>query len=100
MRECAQCHTTTSDDIVICSNCGADLLVDSVSARALKALLDSPRVRHISIVTPDPACPICRTKAGTIAKDSDVLPVLPHEGCSCPNGCTCRYEPLVVEVGP
>jgi RNA polymerase subunit RPABC4/transcription elongation factor Spt4 len=100
MRDCAVCHTRTGDEVSVCPKCGADLAVDSVVARALRSIRESPRVNHVTVVAPDPACPVCRKRAGTFPKNSDQVPVLPHEGCSCPNGCPCRYEPLVVEVGP
>ncbi len=100
MRECAICHTTTEDHVVVCPNCGADLQVDSVTARALKTIRESPRASHVFVVARDHACPVCRQQQGTFPKHSEQVPVLPHEGCSCPSGCLCRYEPLVVEVGP
>ncbi|HEC24207.1 MAG TPA: hypothetical protein ENI95_14960 [Chloroflexi bacterium] len=100
MRECAICHTTTEDHVLECPNCGADLRVDSVRAHALKAILESPRAQGVYIVAPFHACPACRLAQGTYPKDPAVIPELPVEGCSCPGGCTCRYEPLVVEVGP
>ena len=99
MRECAICHTQTEDQITECPNCGANLHVDSVRAHALKHILESPRATHVFIAARDHACPACRNAQGTYVK-SGVIPELPIEGCSCPNGCTCRYEPLVVEVGP
>ena len=100
MRECALCHTTTEDHIPTCPHCGADLRVDSVRAHALKSILESPRASAVYIVAPVHACPACRQVQGTYYKDSGQIPKLPVEGCSCPNGCTCRYEPLLVEVGP
>jgi uncharacterized protein YbaR (Trm112 family) len=100
MRECAKCHTKTDDLVLICPNCGADLSVDSVTAQALKRILESPRANAVYIVAPAHACPACRRAQGTYPKDQSRIPVLPIEGCSCPDGCNCRYEPLVVEVGP
>jgi hypothetical protein len=100
MRECAVCHTHTEDDITVCPNCGADLKIDSVTARALASIRKSPRASHVFVVARDKACPACRAAQGTYPKDSPDIPELPIEGCSCPDGCTCRYEPLVVEVGP
>lgn len=100
MRECGVCGTYTEDHVVICPNCGADLNLDSVRARALKHIMESPRASHVFVAAPADACPICVKGQGTWPKDSAKLPVLPHEGCSCDNGCVCRYEPLVVEVGP
>ena len=100
MRECAVCNTKTDDHILVCPACGADLTAESVRAKALASILESPRSSHVFVVAPDHACPVCRDSQGTYPKDSNQLPSLPHEGCSCPNGCQCRYEPLVVEVGP
>ncbi len=100
MRECAICHTKSEDHVVVCPKCRADLKKDSISARALQSILASPRATAVYVVAPDHACPACRRAQGTFAKDSNRIPEIPIEGCSCPNGCTCRYEPLVVEVGP
>lgn len=101
MRECAVCHTKSPDQAVTCPSCGADLRVESVTARALREILSNPRATGIYIVAPDHACPACRRAQGTFGKtDLQHIPELPIQGCSCPEGCTCRYEPLVVEVGP
>jgi hypothetical protein len=100
MRECAVCFTESEDHVTTCPECGADLTVDSVRARALRQIMESPRVSHVFIAVPAGACPVCRQNYGTFPKHSNEIPALPHEGCSCPNGCLCRYEPLVVEVGP
>lgn len=100
MRECAVCHTKTDDHVVVCPQCGADLKVDSVVARALKSILSNPRAQSVYVVAPAHACPACRRAQGTYDKTSAGLPQLPIGGCSCPDGCTCRYEPLVIEVGP
>ena len=99
MRECALCHTQTEDHIAICPNCGADLKVDSVRAHSLKHIMESPRATHVFIVANAKACPACRNIQGTYVKTGPI-PALPVEGCSCVNGCTCQYEPLMVEVGP
>jgi hypothetical protein len=100
MRECANCHTQTEDHIVTCPTCHFDLNTDSVTARALQHLMASPRVSGIYIVSPTFACPVCRGLQGTYYKNSENIPTLPHEGCSCPNGCVCQFEPLSFEVGP
>ncbi len=100
MRECAVCHTQSEDHVLICPTCGADLRVDSVSARALERIKASPRASHVYVVAPVGACPVCRKGQGTWPKDSQAIPQLPHEGCSCVHGCRCHYEPLLVEVGP
>ncbi len=100
MRECAVCTTTVEDSTVECPQCGADLTRDSVRARALVSIRESPRASHVYVVAPAYACPVCRQGQGTWPKFAEELPELPHEGCSCPAGCVCRYEPLVIEVGP
>lgn len=100
MRQCALCQMITDDETTTCPSCGADLLKDSVRAHALKSIIESPRVGYVSVVAPDPACPVCHKHTGSFEKTSPDLPVLPHVGCSCPNGCLCRYEPLLLEVGP
>jgi len=100
MRECAICHTKSEDHTVVCPGCGADLKIDSVTARTLREIMESPRAAAVYVVAPSHACPACRRSQGTFYKTSDRIPELPVEGCSCPHGCTCRYEPLVVEVGP
>lgn len=100
MRECALCGAETDDHVELCPRCGADLSVDSVRAHALKSIRESPRSPYIYVAAPAGACPICQRGQGSWPKDSERLPVLPHEGCSCLHGCRCRYEPLVVEVGP
>lgn len=100
MRECANCHTITEDHVLVCPQCQSDLVIDSVSARALGDLMASPRVSAIYIAAPSYACPVCRDTQGTYYKNSGQIPVLPHEGCSCPHGCVCHYEPLMFEVGP
>ena len=68
--------------------------------RELKQIMDSPRASHVFIVTPDRTCPMARQIQGTYPKNSPDIPELPHEGCSNPGGCMCRYEPFVDEVGP
>jgi len=100
MRECSVCHARAEDHVTVCHNCGADLVKDSITARALQSILSSPRATGVFVLAPANACPVCRSAQGTYGKSSGLVPVVPMEGCSCPNGCACRYEPLVVEVGP
>ncbi len=68
--------------------------------RELKQILESPRTAGVYIVAPDNTCPMARQIQGTYPKDPDKIPELPHEGCSHPGGCVCRYEPFIREVGP
>ncbi len=100
MRECANCYTKADDHIRLCPNCGADLQIDSVTARSLKSIMRNPRAQAVYVVAADHACPVCRRAQGTYDKKSGTVPQLPIEGCSGADGCTCRYEPLVIEVGP
>ncbi|MBN1313700.1 MAG: hypothetical protein JXB30_20015 [Anaerolineae bacterium] len=62
--------------------------------------MKNPRAQAVYVVARAGACPVCRRAQGTYYKDSGSIPRLPIEGCSCPDGCTCRYEPLLTEVGP
>jgi hypothetical protein len=71
-----------------------------VTAQALREILASPRASAVFVVAPAHACPACRRAQGTFYKGTDQIPEIPILGCSCPDGCTCRYEPLVVEPGP
>ena len=100
MRECATCHTKSEDQVIRCTKCGTDLRIDSITAQALRSILASPRATGVYVVARDRACPACRRAQGTFAKNSGQVPPIPILGCSCPGGCSCRYEPLVVEVGP
>jgi hypothetical protein len=66
----------------------------------LKKIIDSPRSTGVYVVARDRACPVCRSLQGTYAKTAENIPALPVDGCACVGGCDCRYEPLLVEVGP
>lgn len=66
----------------------------------LEAIRKSPRANAVFVAAPDAECTTARFIQGTYAQDSENLPELPYEGCSRADGCICRYEPLVVEVGP
>jgi hypothetical protein len=98
MRQCAVCLTETEDHITLCPNCGADLAVDSVRARALEQIRHSPRASMVHVMVGDDCCPACRQVEGTYDKDN--VPELPVPGCSGEHGCRCQYEPFVIEVGP
>jgi len=100
MRECAECHTKSDDHVVICPQCGTDLKLDSVTARALREIIKNPRAQAVYVVARARACPACRRAQGTYNKNASNIPRLPIVGCSCPGGCTCWYEPLITEVGP
>jgi RNA polymerase subunit RPABC4/transcription elongation factor Spt4 len=98
MRTCAICNKRSTDETPLCPKCGADLNRDSVTARALDAYKNNPRVRDIRLMVPDRACPVCLEAEGTYTKES--APSLPIEGCSCVNGCEAHYEPMLTEIYP
>lgn len=98
MQTCSRCNTLSGDSVVVCPNCGADLQELSTTAVSLKRLRQNSRVLVIRLVIPDNACPACQAVEGTYQKDN--VPTLPVKGCSCPNGCTCNYEPMLNEIFP
>lgn len=98
MRTCAVCNTQSADDMTTCPQCGSDLTKDSLRARSLSRLRENLRVSRITVIVYDSACPACRSVQGTYEKDE--VPDLPVEGCSCPNGCTCNYLPVLADLFP
>ena len=98
MQTCTVCRTVNEDLIKQCTNCQANLEVDSVRAQALSQILKSPRARMVQIVSWHDCCPTCRKVQGTHPRNN--LPSLPVAGCSGEHGCRCQYEPFVIEVGP
>lgn len=98
MRQCANCLTESQDHVVECPNCGNDLRTDSVRARALKNILETPRSRFVRVVAWHDCCPACRAVEG--AHPIENIPDLPVPGCSGAHGCRCQYEPVLLEVGP
>ncbi len=98
MQTCSKCNTQAADHVSSCPACGADLSIYSTSAVALRRFRDNPRVKHVRLVASAEACPACRAVSGTYPQDS--APALPVEGCSCPRGCTCFYEPMLDEIYP
>lgn len=98
MRTCSICNARSADEIQICPNCGADLKVDSTTAKALAQLRANPRVRDIRLIIKPDACPVCLAAEGTYLKET--APSLPHDGCSCADGCTCHYEPMLNLIFP
>ena len=58
----------------------------------------NPRVTKVTLAVYNTACPRCLELQGTYAKDA--APPLPVRGCSCPNGCTCMYLPVLAEIFP
>jgi hypothetical protein len=87
-----------SDTAQECLQCKSDLKEFSVTAVALKKLVDNPRVFAINLAIGDDACPACQAIQGTYAKDQ--TPLLPVEGCSHPSGCRCFYQPLLTDIYP
>ncbi|HRF50777.1 MAG TPA: hypothetical protein PLC98_24320 [Anaerolineales bacterium] len=66
---------------------------------ALNRLRNNPRVSLIRVSVADEACPACQALQGAYAKD--VVPALPAEGCSCPNGRPAVfYDPVLEEIYP
>ncbi len=98
MQTCTRCHSQSPDSTRSCLSCGADLQQYSVTAVALKKFQDNPRVLNIRLVVAHDACPTCAEMEGTYEKFS--APSLPVEGCSCPTGCRCFYEPMLEEIYP
>lgn len=98
VQTCPRCNAQSADATVICPNCGADLRELSTTAVSLKRLRQNPRVLTIRLVVPDDACPACQAAEGTYPKET--APILPIQGCSCSQGCTCFYEPMLSEIFP
>lgn len=98
MQICSRCNTSVSDTAQECPQCKSDLKEFSVTAVALKKLVDNPRVFAINLAISDDACPACQAVQGTYAKGE--APLLPVEGCSHPAGCRCFYQPLLTDIYP
>lgn len=52
----------------------------------------------VRIFAPADACPVCTMVEGVY--DFDEVPDLPIEGCSCLNGPTAMYAPVLDQFGP
>ena len=52
----------------------------------------------VRIFAPADACPVCTAIEG--AYEFDEVPELPPEGCSCLNGPTAMYAPVLDQYGP
>lgn len=52
----------------------------------------------IRIFAPADACPVCTMIEGVY--EFDDVPDLPPEGCSCLNGATAMYAPVLDQYGP
>lgn len=98
MQTCSQCNTQSPDEVLACTNCGANLKEYSISAQALKKMQNNPRVRHVRLVVAHDACPACLAFEGTY--DKHHAPALPIAGCSHTYGCRCFYEPMLDEIYP
>lgn len=68
------------------------------TAQELKKLCDNARVAMITVQVNQFACPACQEVRGTYEKNA--VPELPWEACSCDQGCTARYIPVLAEVYP
>lgn len=98
MQICSICSTVSHDNTPVCPRCGADLSAMSISATALRRLLQNPRVKAIRLAVQAEACPICTEMQGTYSKDT--IPKLPVKGCSQPDVCNPFYEPILQEIYP
>lgn len=98
MQTCSRCNTLSPDSVSVCPTCQADLREFSLTAQSLRRFRANPRVNLINLASSEDACPVCRAAQGTYSKES--APDLPLEGCSCTNGCTCFYQPLLEEIYP
>jgi hypothetical protein len=92
------CNAQSNDLARSCGKCGADLAVESTTARARANFLANGRVRAVRIVHMDNCCRACAGHYGTYPKDQ--VPVLPVEGCSHELGCRCFYQPELTEIYP
>ncbi len=52
----------------------------------------------VRIFAPAEACPVCTMIEGVY--EFDDVPELPPEGCSCLNGPTAMYAPVLDQFGP
>ncbi|PWH16642.1 MAG: hypothetical protein DDG60_03940 [Anaerolineae bacterium] len=98
LQTCSRCNATAPDTAQSCLHCQADLREWSVNAVALKKFRENPRVSAIRISIAHDACPLCYESRGTFEKNA--VPLLPHEGCSHPQGCRCNYAPVLEEIYP
>ncbi len=98
MQSCSRCNANSLDTALHCVNCQADLREFSETAVALKKFQDNARVASVRITVAHDACPLCYESRGTFPKEA--VPTLPHEGCSHPNGCRCKYEPVLNDIYP
>jgi hypothetical protein len=98
VQECTLCHTQSPDTERYCVNCHADLHEYSSTAVALQQFRQNPRIYAVRIVVSPDSCPVCERVRGTYALDE--VPALPVEGCTNPQGCNCKYVPMVGEIYP
>jgi hypothetical protein len=96
MQTCSKCNASSPDSAPLCINCNANLGEFSTTAAALKHMQVNPRIRSIRVTVAQDACPYCYELLNTYAKD--MVPHLPHNGCSHENGCRCFYEPVLEET--
>lgn len=48
----------------------------------------------VRVLASDDSCPACRALAETVYTP-DNAPMLPHAGCTHPEGCRCAYTPVM-----
>ena len=66
--------------------------------QSLEKIISGGIATGVRILASHDSCPVCRSFEG--AYDFDNVPVLPHEGCSHPQGCRCHYAPVLDRFGP
>ena len=57
----------------------------------------------VRLIVPRDACPVCQHYTGGYKFEEEAtnpIPELPLEGCSCLNGCTAFYSPILDRRGP
>ena len=67
-------------------------------AAALKGMQANPRVARITVAVSHDACPAGRAIQATYPKEC--TPDIPLDACSRPQGCNCRYLPVLNEIFP
>lgn len=69
----------------------------AVQQAALKKIREGLATK-VRILANRDSCPACLAVEGVY--EFDDVPELPVEGCSHPDGCRCRYAPVLDKFGP
>jgi hypothetical protein len=96
MQTCSKCNASSPDYSSTCINCNSNLGEFSSTTVAFNRMRSNPRIRSIRVSVAQDACPHCFELLHTYPKN--LVPHLPHEGCSHENGCRCYYEPVLEET--